>query len=139
MNNFPHRHASHGNLVRTAFGSDGATPHNARKAHEAKKRALLKGGLYSPMRAQCVYQAYKVSLTFLGQISLRPLILAIYIYIQALNLEKLDTIGGISTHTCMLPRTFPPLLSTESHLGPLNPHINIFIYLINSLSKIRIW
>ena len=107
MNNFPHRRASHGNLVRTAFGSDGATPHNARKAHAAKKRVLLKGGLYSPMRAQCFYQAYKVSLTFLGQISLRPLILAIYI--QALNLEKFGTIGEISAHICMLPRTFPPL------------------------------
>ena len=34
---------------------------------------------------------------------------------------------------------FCPLLSTKSHLGPLNPHINIIMYLINSLSRIRIW
>ena len=121
MNNFPHRRASHGNLVRTAYGSDGTTPHNARKAHATKKRVLLKGGLYSPMRAQCVYQAYKVSLTFFRSNLLTAHHFSyIYIYIQGLNLEKFDTIGEISTHICMLPRTFPsPFCQRNAIWGPL--------------------
>ena len=59
------------------------------------------------MRAQCVYQAYKVSLTFFRSDFLTALHHSnIYIYIQDPNLEKLGTIGEISAHICVLLRPF---------------------------------
>ena len=122
MNNFPPRRASHGNLVRTAFGSDGATPHNARKTHAAKKRALLKGGLYSLMRALITsIGRIRFLRPFIGRNTLTALHFSyIYIYIYKASIWKNSATSGKYRHIhACFHGLFRPFCQRKAIWGPL--------------------
>ena len=111
MNNFPSRRASHGNLIWTALGYDSVMPHNARKAHVAKRGPFLMAST-----ALCAPNVFIGRIRFprrsVAGIPLRPIILAIYIYIytrpQFGNIRYHRRNTGIYMRDTMVFRPFLP-------------------------------